>query len=426
MFETDPKGAGGGLNRILEAALAYLRRGWRPIPLEGKRPRGEAWQKAEYDETELIGLFADGDNVGVVLGEASGLVDIDLDCSEARSLAADLLPKTSARFGRKSSPLSHWLYTVVGPVKTQRFADPEETGDAAAERKGAIVEFRGARAQTMVPPSTHPSGEAVEWETESAVPATIKLEELRGSVLKLAAGVLVVRRWRKVPRHDTILALAGALLQGGLSIEVTTHFLLAVVGAAGDDEPDDRARAIEDSIKRYSAGEPVAGAAKCREIFGDKTWSTFSGWLGLRNAGEWETLDASIVNGCRHAAPELPLDGLGDRWASWVAEQAALKSAPRDYVFAPLLVAAAGLIGNSRAASPWDGWEEPSILWGAKLGDPSSGKSPAADPVHSILHALEREREAAVLKSIALVTRTPQFSSSVCQLASTAVFSQTA
>src|SRR5216683_6647438 len=350
MFETDPKGAGGGPHRIVEAALDYHHRGWPVVRLNGKAPTRKDWQVIKYDEAELVSIFAGGNsNIGVVLGEVSSLVDVDLDCYEARAMAAEFLPKTPARFGRKSSRQSHCLYTVVGAVKTQRLADPEEQGGAAGDHKGAIIELRGDGAQTMMPPSTHPTGEPVEWETELAVPATVNLEELRDSVLRLAAASVIVRRWHKLSRHDAALALTGALLQGGLSVEVTTHFLLTVVGAAGDDEPDDRARAIEDTIKRSSAGEPIAGAAKCREIFGDKTWSKISEWLGLRNAGEWETLDASIVNGCRHAAPELPLDGLGDRWASWVAEQAALKSAPADYVVASLMAAAAGLIGNARA-----------------------------------------------------------------------------
>ena len=378
---------------IAEIALEYHRRGWRVIPLDGKRPTRDGWQNTQYDETELRGIFGGKNrNIGVVLGQPSGgLADVDLDCAEALSLASVFLPKTHARFGRKSSSCSHWLYTVDSSgFKTQRLADPDDERRAPGDHKGTIVELRSDGSQTMMPPSIHPLGETVEWESDfsSTIPATVNLEELRAAVLKLAAGCLIVRRWGKLPRHDTTLALAGALLHGGLSADDATQFVLAV---ADDDEPDDRRRAVDDTIKKFNAGEPIAGATKCRELFGERAWSKIAEWLKLHNAGEWEAVDASIVNGCRNAAPELPLDGLGERWSSWVLEQASLKSAPPDYVFAALVTGSASLIGNARAVSPWPGWAEPSILWGARVGGPSSGKSPAADPVHSLLHDLERE-----------------------------------
>ena len=244
----------------------------------------------------------------------------------------------------------------------------------------------------MTPPSIHPSGEIVQWVSEfSAItPAAVELEELRCCFRKLAAACLLARRWGKVTRHDATLALTGALLQAGLSPEDARQFVLAV---ADDDEPEDRRRAFEDTVKKFAAGLPVAGAAKCKELFGERVWSRVSEWLGLRAAScdDWETIDASILSDHKHPAPELPLEVFGEKWASWVSEQAASKSAPNDYVAATLLASAASLIGNSRRVSAWNGFEQPSILWVARVGNPSSGKSPAADPVHEIFHQLEKE-----------------------------------
>jgi len=195
------------------------------------------------------------------------------------------LPPTDAKFGRKSTPGSHRLYLVTpGSFKTGRFADPDDEVAASGEHKGALVELRGDRAQTMMPPSFHPSGEIVQWASEFSgiTPAAVGLEELRPRVRTLAAACLLVRRWGKVPRHDATLALTGALLQAGLSPEATRHFVFAVMD---DDEPADRLRAVEDTIRKFAAGSPVAGAAKCKELFGDRVWSKVSEWLGLRAAG---------------------------------------------------------------------------------------------------------------------------------------------
>ena len=113
---------------ITEAALAYHRRGWRVTPLDGKRPTTDSWQNTQHDETELLRIFGSKKcNLGVVLGSASGgLADVDLDCAKARSPAFAFLPKTSAKFGRKSA-LSHWLYRVdPSGFKTQRLIDPDD------------------------------------------------------------------------------------------------------------------------------------------------------------------------------------------------------------------------------------------------------------------------------------------------------------
>jgi len=84
--------------------------------------------------------------------------------------------------------------------------------------------------------------------------------------------------------------------------------------------------------------------------------------------------DMSILKRNRLAASPFPLEVLGPA-GPWVEATAASKSAPIDYVALGLLVTAAGLIGPKRRVSPWEGWEEPSILWGALIGPPSMHNS---------------------------------------------------
>ena len=69
---------------------------------------------------------------------------------------------------------------------------------------------------------------------------------------------------------------------------------------------------------------------------------------------------------------------------------AASKSAPVDYVALGLLVVATSTIGPKRRVVPWDGWSEPSIIWGALVGPPGSNKSPAIDPLLAAVQAIER------------------------------------
>lgn len=99
--------------------------------------------------------------------------------------------------------------------------------------------------------------------------------------------------------------------------------------------------------------------------------------------------DMSILRRNQMPAPRFPLEVLGPA-AAWVEATAESKCAPIDYVALSVLVTAAGVIGSKRQVSPWEGWNEPSILWGAGVGPPSISKSPAFDPIRDAARTVER------------------------------------
>src|ERR1700688_3959403 len=73
----------------LTAALAYLGRGWRPIPIVpgGKSPSLRSWeeyQKRSPTEAEVTQWFTErpNANVAILTGQASGIVAIDIDSQE--------------------------------------------------------------------------------------------------------------------------------------------------------------------------------------------------------------------------------------------------------------------------------------------------------------------------------------------------------
>lgn len=105
---------------------------------------------------------------------------------------------------------------------------------------------------------------------------------------------------------------------------------------------------------------------------------------------EWGEPDMSVLNP-RPKPPEFPTYLFGPFWSKWLTEQAQGKSTPVDYVAGTLLVTASTAIGNSRRVSPWKDWNEPVHLWAALVGNPSSGKSPAMDPVMDMIRQIEAE-----------------------------------
>ena len=121
-----------------------------------KQPIGNAWQENPISPEFVYHEFkTNGHNVGLVNGELSGIVDVDLDCAEAKQLSSVVLPKGLAAFEHEGNDRGHILYRVCDAGTTQRYQCPE-----AGE---TLVELRSTESQTMIPPSIHPIGQKLEF-----------------------------------------------------------------------------------------------------------------------------------------------------------------------------------------------------------------------------------------------------------------------
>jgi hypothetical protein len=110
-------------------------------------------------------------------------------------------------------------------------------------------------------------------------------------------------------------------------------------------------------------------------------------------AGQWPEPDLRLINDDRPPAPLLNDDAVPAGWSSWIAAQAEARACPRDYVAAALIGAASAWIGNARRITPTSDWSEPSHLWFALVGAPSTGKTPTLAPMIEASRALERDAE---------------------------------
>jgi hypothetical protein len=266
---------------MLEVARAYFKRGWAsvPVPHCKKGPRLKGWQRLRLTEADLPHYFnGHPQNIGVLLGAVSGgLVDVDLDCPAALALADRFLPSTAAVFGRQSKPRSHRLYRVTGPTPpTRRFQDP-----LAAPDDATLVELRADGCQTIFPPSVHPSGEVVRWDADGE-PEEVDAATLARAVQHLAAAALLTRHWPgRGARHDTALALAGALLRAGWGEEEAEAFIAAVAEAAGDEETRDRVRTVASTVARLADGGEATGLTRLRGLIDARVVDALVSWLGL-------------------------------------------------------------------------------------------------------------------------------------------------
>lgn len=119
-----------------------------------KRPLGAGWQhKATGDLEAVDAWLAAGHNVGLLLGPASGVVDVEYDTPAGR--------EQLAAFGILDIPTPTWR-SARGEHRLFRW-EPWMPATAAIKADAIEIRIGGRAAQSVLPPSRHPGGTAYEW-----------------------------------------------------------------------------------------------------------------------------------------------------------------------------------------------------------------------------------------------------------------------
>ena len=227
-----------------------------------KRPIAPDWLK---NGKTFANAKADSTNVGLILGEQSGILDIDLDCREAKALSDIMLPEAIAVFDRGSADSGHYLFRAssFGPRKTFNSEGVKST----------LVELRGDGSQTMIPPSVHPNGEALVFTSSNLKAPEVRYEDLLKSVNLLAACSEIAQNWREGHRHDLALAFAGLCLKQDVEHNLVTQIVQRICDINGDLDVDDRLNAIRtsyaqsaDSLLGYNGLVDCLGQSKAKRI----------------------------------------------------------------------------------------------------------------------------------------------------------------
>jgi hypothetical protein len=268
---------------VREHARRLIAEGRRIVPVSprSKKPDMNRWPNLVLTEDDLPAYFSNGNNLGVLT--VGGLVDVDLDCHEARELGRLLLPATKRRHGRPSARDSHWWYDTSTEMPYDKFDDPDfQRGDP---RRARIVEQRSGHGhQTLVPPSVHPDGEALAY-SERGAPAHVDGPALARTITLIAALVLVVRTWpARGLRHEASKALAGTLLRCGLEEDTVVDVVVMVAQLAGDEEANDRAKDVATTARRLREGGDATGLPALLGTLqaSEARRERISEWLGMK------------------------------------------------------------------------------------------------------------------------------------------------
>jgi hypothetical protein len=153
------------LSALLEYGAACVR-----VAPHDKRPLGLAWHTLATTVADVIdGWLAAGSNLGILLGHAN-LIDVEYDDDAGRQLLAargllDIETPTWA-----SGRGEHRLFRLAGTLPLMGW------------RKVGGAEFRigGKPAQSVLPPSRHPTGRPYTWLVSplQCGPAVVTLADL--------------------------------------------------------------------------------------------------------------------------------------------------------------------------------------------------------------------------------------------------------
>tara|TARA_B100001027_G_C16237993_1_gene317937 strand:- start:163 stop:891 length:729 start_codon:yes stop_codon:yes gene_type:complete len=189
-----------------------------------KRPVSNDWPNQGQSGATVLSR---GTNIGLILGNPSGLLNVDLDCHEAKLLVDIILPLPVATFDRVTTNSGHYLYkaTTTGPRKSFT-----STG------KSTLVKLRGDGSQTMIPPSVHPNGIQLAFTAVNEKASLVAYDELLKAVNLLAACSEIAQNWHEGCRHELALSFSGLARKHGLEPNLIVQIVQRICQIANDPE----------------------------------------------------------------------------------------------------------------------------------------------------------------------------------------------
>lgn len=206
------------MSKNLAHAINYAKRGWVVIPVNKKIPLVKGWQNSTVptpDEVEQWWNLYPTANVGIVTGERSGLVVLDVDL---KSNGFDTLSKLESEHGKLPETLS---VTTGGGGRHYYFKYPATKIGNSAGKIGQGLDIRGDCGQVVAPPSMHESGNEYKWDN-GVDPAELpqwlldKILYNKGSNFSCPSLSQTISEGQ---RNDTLTRIAGKLWHSGLDVE---------------------------------------------------------------------------------------------------------------------------------------------------------------------------------------------------------------
>lgn len=205
---------------VLNATLRYAQTGLTPIPLHGKIPQLNDWQKLRHPTTAVIQEWHDKgllDNVGLVCGSASkNLVVMDFDGLEGYAAFAEQFPAlvdTYTVLTGSGKGMHVYLYVEQLPKSVKAMNTPFGNIEICADGR-----------QVVAPPSIHPtSGKVYEVHQRKAIHAIPHVDEVVAWVNSFKKGASLPPPRETMPPKTTTGNYAQRAFESELAAVLSTR-----------------------------------------------------------------------------------------------------------------------------------------------------------------------------------------------------------
>jgi len=428
---------------LKDAALEYAEWGWRVFPLapRSKRPliQGKDWKEyATDDEVQVAAWWSKTPdaNIGLLCGQASGVVVLDIDQRGDKEGAAQI-----ALLEKEHGELPRTVCAATGGGGGHMFfAWPEELS-VGCPKPIKDCEIKGEGGYVVLAPSVHPDTAALyEWqpglrfddENLAAMPEWL-LELICRHVERGPAPEVEPKDLTDFELSELDLALK--FISPALGYEDWIAVGMGIQDATGG---SDAGWELFNDWSRGAAGmtTPSGKAAWRSERDCRYHWSSFrGGGSNPRGKGtifsmayehpkfqeHLEALQAKFAPQIAEAKleqtdairfwelgddPELDLGAAMPPELTWLAEYfkriGELYPAPRDFGVVMALGMASGAIGGRREVLVEDtGWREPSPLWVLAASPSGSGKSPVIKELRRPFDAWDENQSKSIKDKVA-------------------------
>ncbi|MBT3787819.1 MAG: DUF3987 domain-containing protein [Alphaproteobacteria bacterium] len=405
--------------------------GYTTVAVKGKSPFEKGWQNRQPKPDDFDpGKYGPDTNLGIRLGGNHNVVVVDIDALD-EDTARFIVNKAKTELGdgpeRIGQPPKSAIFLrcsdsqLFRKIKTAKYKINGKKNQVEILGEGQMAVASGTHPDTCKK-YTYPNDKLIDYRPE-------ELPEVSGNELRQ----FIQECDRYLASHGELVsasnsaASAGGKRRSGLDLfeqladieevkaaaanvtEVDDYddFIGAILEVSGATNGSDEGRKLahqmaslsdkyeiaETEAKYDSANPDFVGAPSlfkraARDSGGKWTIEKFRAKQTATAFVDSEP-DLAIIKP-QKTPPEFPISHFGS-WGEWITTTAESRGAPVDYVAVALLAEVAAIIGNSRRASPWEGWIEATIIWAGLIGNPSSNKSPALAAVRELADVLEDE-----------------------------------
>ena len=259
--------------RFKDCARGYIELGWKVIPLcypdKGKCTCGRGCEKpgkaphyrlcpqgskqGTTDAATVDSWFAlkERFNLGIVAGEQSGIVIVDVDIDKGGKASWAKLTggkKQETPTVETGSGGGHFYYKHPGGNVRN-----------SAGTIGDGVDVRGKHGYCVAPPSMHPCGKEYRWRIDPRAPLAAMPAWVNNSKANKAADIAGDAEIPNGKRDDSLVKIAGRLRRGGATTEdIYTHLTIVNENRCKPPKDDAALRRIAASVGQYEPDKDAA------------------------------------------------------------------------------------------------------------------------------------------------------------------------